>query len=182
MANETKINDAFIQDTNNLLEYLNGLANIKVEKINFIQALEQFENYDEILKEMTNYLKKCKKTKYIHQDIISTYIDLANKSKGLNDEYHICGKCIELSDTPNLLLYLQQLWIKVMAKEKIQLAEAVKNFENFEMIHERVKTLIQTSKKSRAKYIDNQCLANYIDLVNQSIGIKSKYILMANRD
>ena len=193
MANETKIDtmimDAFIRDTNNLLAYLKLALRTRVERVDFLSTIQRFQDIDEKLKEMTRCIDMCKKskyfnTKYIHKDIVSTYIDLANKSLGIKAPYNITDIAlpVELSDSPDFLLCLQQLWVKVMmGKEKILLAEAINEFEKFERVSDRVKECIKTSKKARSKYIDIHCLANYIDLVNQTIGLESKYLFMTSQ-
>lgn len=195
MANESKTNTmtieqnrAFKEDTNNLLFYLVGQL-AKAKRTDFLRVVEHFENVDEKLKRMTRCISKSKKLTYIHLDTISTYTDLAYESIGNTQSFCILEE-LEIDDfeklsplhidTRKLLLYLQQLWIQAIGNEKIILDDFVKNIEQFTNIHDRVKTLIETTKKSRAKYLDKQGIANYIDLTNLTIGIKSRYICMAN--
>jgi hypothetical protein len=168
------------------LRLIEILDSKKVDKEAVIRNLEEF-NFE---KSILTLLKK-KKVK-VDKSTLMMIIDLVNN----NQSYVLSRSPILsllprhlLSERKNLLIYLYRLRIELMAGEKIDKNSFLKAMGQFNisqctgfcccpscMIIRMVQAIGENKK---LKYICKETILNFLDIVNDSIGIKTRFLINA---
>ena len=169
------------------LRLIEILHSKKVDKEAVIRNLEEF-NFE---KNMIALLKK-KKVK-VDKSTLMMIIDLVNNNQ---TDYVLSRSPILsllpphlLSERKNLLIYLYQLRIELMAGEKIDKSSFLKAMGQFNisqctgccccpscMIIRMVQAIAENKK---LKYICKETILNFLDIVNDSVGIKTRFLINA---
>ena len=159
----------------------------KVDKEAVIRNLEEF-NFE---KNTLDLLKK--KKVQVDKSTLMMIIDLVNNSR---TDYVLSRSPILsllpphlLSERKNLLIYLYQLRIRLMAGEKIDKSSFLKAMGQFNitectgccccpscMIIRMVQAIAENKK---LKYICKETILNFLDIVNDSVGIKTRFLINA---
>ena len=171
------------------LRLIGILDSKKVDKEAIIRNLEEF-NFE---KNMVALLKK-KKVK-VDKSTLMMIIDLVNN----NQTNYVLSRSPILSlfsdqfvcERKNLLIYLYQLRIELMAGEKIDKSSFLKAMGQFNisqctgfcccpscMIIRMVQVI---SENKKIKYICKETILNFLDIVNDSVGIKTRFLINLSR-
>lgn len=169
------------------LRLIEILDSKKVDKEAVIRNLEEF-NFE---KNTLDLLKK-KKVK-VDKSTLMMIIDLVNN----NQTGYVLSRSPILSLFPphllserkNLLIYLYRLRIELMAGEKIDKNSFLKAMGQFNisqctgccccpscMIIRMVQAIAENKK---LKYICKETILNFLDIVNDSVGIKTRFLINA---
>ena len=182
------------------LRLIEILDSKKVDKEAVIRNLEEFNipygrtNFQRFYEPKSDMLALLKKKKVkVDKSTLMMIIDLVNNNQ---TDYVLSRSPILsllpphlLSERKNLLIYLYQLRIELMAGEKIDKSSFLKAMGQFNisqctgccccpscMIIRMVQAIAENKK---LKYICKETILNFLDIVNDSVGIKTRFLINA---
>jgi len=156
---------------------INVLKSKKVDKEELIQNLEKYNiNIFELLKD-----EKVKVDKFTVMMIIDVCNNLLD-----NETDYVLSRSPILSILPkqfvlesrNLLIYLYQLRIELMADEKIDKYEFINAMSKFSNVSDMILRMVKgISENTKIKIISKQIILTCLDIVNDSVGIKTSFLI-----
>jgi len=172
----------------NLTVHLNNIlkSNKKVNKDEVIQHLEEYKNIDDAsVKNMISLLNQ-KKVK-VDKSTIMMIIDVCNDLVKNNTAYVLSRSTILntlpkqfVLETRNLLLYLYQVRIELMANKKIDKNQFIKDMSKFENVSDMIINMVKTLENRKMKTVSTEIILNLLDIVNDSVGIKTRFLINAS--